>query len=46
VRFLLDEGLSPSLAELLAAVGHDTVHVRHLGLLTAAGRVVLEGDML
>jgi hypothetical protein len=36
VRFLLDENLSPVLAELLAAAGHDTFHVRDLGLLTAA----------
>jgi predicted nuclease of predicted toxin-antitoxin system len=42
VRFLLDENLSPLLAELLAAAGHDTVHVRDLGLLTAADRLVLE----
>jgi predicted nuclease of predicted toxin-antitoxin system len=30
------------LAERVAAVGHDTVQVRDLGLLTAADRVVLE----
>ena len=42
MRFLLDENLSPVLAELLAAASHDTIHVRDLGLLTAADRVVLE----
>jgi predicted nuclease of predicted toxin-antitoxin system len=42
VRFLLDENLSPLLAEALTAAGHDSVHVRDLGLLTAADRVVLE----
>ena len=42
MRFLLDENLSPLLAGLLAAGGHDTVHVRDLGLLTAADRLVLE----
>jgi predicted nuclease of predicted toxin-antitoxin system len=42
LRFLLDENLSPLLAGLLAASGHDTAHVRDLGLLTAADRLVLE----
>ena len=42
MRFLLDENLSPLLAEALTAAGHDTIHVRDLGLLTAADRVVLE----
>jgi predicted nuclease of predicted toxin-antitoxin system len=30
VRFLIDENLSPRLADLLAQSGHDTVHVRDL----------------
>jgi predicted nuclease of predicted toxin-antitoxin system len=42
VRFLLDANLSPLLAEALTAAGYDSVHVRDLGLLTAADRVVLE----
>jgi len=32
VRFLVDANLSPQVARLLAAVGHDAVAVRDLGL--------------
>lgn len=32
MRFLLDEGLSPRLGDLLADAGHDVVHVRDIGL--------------
>ena len=32
MRFLVDENLSPRLADLLTACGHDAVHVRDLGL--------------
>jgi predicted nuclease of predicted toxin-antitoxin system len=32
VRLLIDENLSPILAELLNAAGHDASHVRDLGL--------------
>jgi predicted nuclease of predicted toxin-antitoxin system len=42
VRFLLDENLSPLLAEFLNAAGHDALHVRDVGLLTAPDRVILE----
>jgi predicted nuclease of predicted toxin-antitoxin system len=42
VKFLLDENLSPLLAELLNAAGHDALHVRDVGLLTAPDRVILE----
>jgi len=42
LRFLLDENLSPRLGELLAAAGHDTVHVRDIGLRSARDLVILE----
>jgi predicted nuclease of predicted toxin-antitoxin system len=42
VRFLLDENLSPLVADDLAAAGHDAVHVRDLGLLRAPDRVILD----
>jgi len=41
LRFLLDEGLSPRLVELLATAGHDAVHVRNVGLMSAADPLVL-----
>jgi predicted nuclease of predicted toxin-antitoxin system len=42
VKFLLDENLSPLLAEFLNAAGHDALHVRDVGLLMAPDRVILE----
>lgn len=42
MRLLLDENLSPLLAELLNAADHDALHVRDVGLLTASDRVILE----
>lgn len=55
MRFLLDENQSPLLVGLLAAFGHDVVHVREVGLAGASddavlaravaeGRVVVSGD--
>jgi predicted nuclease of predicted toxin-antitoxin system len=41
VRFLLDENLSPLLAQLLITAGHDAVHVRAAGLASAADDVVM-----
>ncbi|MHB1711261.1 MAG: DUF5615 family PIN-like protein [Acidimicrobiales bacterium] len=35
MKFLLDENLSPLLAEFLNVAGHDALHVRDIGLLTA-----------
>lgn len=32
MRFLVDENLSPLLAELLGEAGHDAAHVRDLGM--------------
>jgi hypothetical protein len=42
VKFLIDQNLSPRLASLLTAAGHDAVHTDALGLATAPDEVVLE----
>jgi predicted nuclease of predicted toxin-antitoxin system len=42
VRFLLDENLSPLLADLLRRSGHDAVHARDVGLRQAGDQEVLE----
>jgi len=42
MRFLLDENLSPKLADLLRAANHDVVHVRDIGLASASDQVVIE----
>jgi predicted nuclease of predicted toxin-antitoxin system len=55
VRFLIDENLSPRVAELLTKSGHDAVHVRDLDAKSAAdltivdlatkdSRVIISGD--
>jgi predicted nuclease of predicted toxin-antitoxin system len=41
VRFLIDENLSPIVAELLTIEGHDSTHVRTLGLAGAPDEAVL-----
>jgi predicted nuclease of predicted toxin-antitoxin system len=41
VRFLVDNNLSPILAELLCAAGHDVSHVRDIGLGTATDQAVM-----
>jgi predicted nuclease of predicted toxin-antitoxin system len=40
MRFLIDNNLSPLLAERLKAAGHDVVHVRDIGLQASADSVV------
>ncbi len=41
MRFLLDESLSPRLGDLLRAAGHDALHARDIGLMSASDPVVL-----
>ncbi|MGH9065678.1 MAG: DUF5615 family PIN-like protein [Acidimicrobiales bacterium] len=42
MRFLLDENLSPVLARLLADAGHDSLHVRDIGLNRTPDQVILD----
>jgi predicted nuclease of predicted toxin-antitoxin system len=42
VKFLVDENLPPRLAELLAASGHDAVHVRDLNAASAPDSRIME----
>jgi predicted nuclease of predicted toxin-antitoxin system len=42
VRLLLDQNLSPLLAEELVTRGHDAVHVRSLGMSTASDLMIMD----
>jgi predicted nuclease of predicted toxin-antitoxin system len=42
MRFLVDNPVSPLVAEMLRQAGHDAVHVRQYGLQAAADSVVFE----
>lgn len=42
MRFLIDNNLSPLLAETLKAAGHDAVHLRDYGLQAATDTAVLD----
>jgi predicted nuclease of predicted toxin-antitoxin system len=42
VKFLIDNNLSPLLAEGLKAAGHDAVHLRDLGLQAPPDPIVLQ----
>jgi predicted nuclease of predicted toxin-antitoxin system len=42
MRFLIDNNLSPKLCDLLRPSGHDVVHVRDIGMRSAADSVVID----
>lgn len=42
MRFLIDNALSPLVAERLRGAGHDAVHVRDYGLQAASDEVIFE----
>jgi predicted nuclease of predicted toxin-antitoxin system len=42
MRFLIDANLSPRVAASLSSAGFESVHVRDVGLLTAADKAILD----
>ncbi len=40
MRFLIDNALSPQLAAKLAAMGHDALHVRDIGIASSSDEVI------
>ena len=41
MRFLVDANLSPRIAEILTSGGHNALHVRDVGLLTASDEKIM-----
>jgi len=42
LKFLIDNALSPQIAQILRDHGHDAVHVRDLGLNRASDEIIIE----
>ena len=42
MKFLIDNALSPQIAQILRDHGHDAVHVRDLGLNRASDEIIIE----
>lgn len=45
MRFLVDQNISPVVAEVLSEAGHDAVHTGDIGLATASDAQILEMAM-
>lgn len=46
MRFLIDNALSPRIAEGLNEAGHDAIHVREIGLSSATDEEILSHDII